>query len=90
MNLSNVLKIGMSNTKHFHEYALFIQRLRLAFGSADKYASNFKVLGSMEFNVWEEMILVKVTLYFQTQIIVLVDGEKKKQKLAFTSLFQRP
>ena len=81
MNLSNVLKIGMSNTKHFHEYALFIQRLRLAFGSADKYASNFKVLGSMEFNVWEEMILVKVTLYLLMSVSLKNISFQKKVHL---------
>ena len=71
----------MSNTKHFHEYALFIQRLRLAFGSADKYASNFKVLGSMEFNVWEEMILVKVTLYLLMSVSLKNISFQKKVHL---------
>ena len=83
MNLSNVLKIGISNTKHFQHITNvpFLFKDRLAFGSVDKYASNFKVLGSMEFNVGKEMILIKVTLYLLMSVSLKNISFQKKVHL---------
>ena len=65
MSLSNVLKIGMSNTKYF-QHIINVPFL-------------FKDWGlHLKFNVGEEMILVKVTLYLLMSVSLKIFYFKKK------------